>query len=63
VGNFEGLARAIFDQARLFLLVIKMPAAALPDMRKAQALAETHGLSSLAQEIKQYADAIAGPTK
>jgi tetratricopeptide (TPR) repeat protein len=60
IGNFAGLARAIFDQARLFFVVVRMPAAALPDMRKAQALAEQHGLSSLAQEIKRYADAIGG---
>jgi tetratricopeptide (TPR) repeat protein len=56
--KFEALARAIFDQARLYSLMIRMPAAALPGMRQAQELAETHGLSSLAQQIKQVADGI-----
>ena len=61
LSNFEALARAIFDQAKLFSLTIRMPAAAMPGMRQAQELAEAHGLSSLAQEIKQYADGISGP--
>jgi tetratricopeptide (TPR) repeat protein len=61
VGDFKGLSRAIFDQARLFYEVIRMPAAALPGMRQAQELAEAHGLSSLAQEIKGYADRISAP--
>jgi tetratricopeptide (TPR) repeat protein len=60
LGNYEGLARAIFNQAKLFFLMVRMPAAALPGMRQAQQLAESHGLPSLAQEIKQYADGLSG---
>jgi hypothetical protein len=57
-GNVEGEARAMFDQARLFFAVTGMAAAALPDMRKAQTLAQTHGLAGLAENIKQFADGI-----
>ena len=57
-GNPEGEARAMFDQARLFFAVTGMAAAALPDMRKAQTLAQTHGLAGLAENIKQFADGI-----
>jgi tetratricopeptide (TPR) repeat protein len=60
--KFEALARAIFDQARLYALMMSMPAAALPGMRQAQELAEAHGLSSLAQQIKQVADGISART-
>lgn len=57
-GNVEDEARAIFDQARLFFSVTRMAGAALPDMRKAQTLAQTHGLTGLAEDIKQFADGI-----
>ncbi len=53
-----GEARALFNRARLFFLMTRMAAAAMPDMRRAQAIADDHGLVALAQEIKQYADAL-----
>jgi tetratricopeptide (TPR) repeat protein len=62
LGNFEGLARSLFDQARVYSRMIRMPAAALPGMRRAQELAQTHGLSSLSQQIKQVIDTIRAGT-
>ena len=60
--EFNGSVLAIFNQARIYSRMIAMPAAALPGMQQAQELAEAHGLSSLAQEIKQVADGISART-
>jgi tetratricopeptide (TPR) repeat protein len=62
LGNFEGLARSLFDQARVYSRMVRMPAAALPGMRQAQELAQTHGLASLAQQIRQAIDTIRAGT-
>jgi len=56
--DFAGLARSVCNQAMVYARMIRMPAAALPGLQEAEALAESHGLASLAHEIKAAADRI-----
>jgi tetratricopeptide (TPR) repeat protein len=56
--DFKELVYASFRQAALYSSMIKMPAAASPGMKQAQQLAEAHGLTAMAEEIKKTAHEI-----